>query len=95
MQVFVPGEKGPAESEDDVFYDDFNMDEVDLGIENYDELFGVALNNPEQLFDNEGIEGLFGPNDMSGSDCQGAYPAEVVSGCFYCILPALHFIGKA
>nr|AIS92908.1 zinc finger protein CONSTANS-LIKE 8 [Lagerstroemia indica] len=69
-KVYVPGEKGPAECEDDGgFYDDFYVDEIDLSIENYEELFGVAL-------DNEGIDGLFGPNEMSTSDCQGAYPAE-------------------
>ncbi|KAK4386304.1 Zinc finger protein CONSTANS-LIKE 9 [Sesamum angolense] len=72
-QVFLPGEKGPVECEDDGFYDEFNMDEVDLSIENYEELFGVA-HNPEDLFDNDGIDGLFGLKDMSGSDCHGAYP---------------------
>ncbi|GFP92638.1 zinc finger protein constans-like 10 [Phtheirospermum japonicum] len=72
--VFIPAEKGSGECEDTGFYD--NMAEVDLSIENYEELFSVALNNPGQLFDNDGIEGLFGPTDMSGSDCQGAYAAE-------------------
>ncbi|KAL0327923.1 UNVERIFIED_CONTAM: Zinc finger protein CONSTANS-LIKE 9 [Sesamum calycinum] len=72
-KVFLPGEKGPVECEDDGFYDEFNMDEVDLSIENYEELFGVA-HNPEDLFDNDGIDGLFGLKDMSGSDCHGAYP---------------------
>ncbi|PIN20353.1 hypothetical protein CDL12_06944 [Handroanthus impetiginosus] len=75
-KVFLPREKGPAECENDGFYDEFNMDEVDLSIENYEELFGGALHNPEQLFDNDGFDGLFGLTDMSGSDCQGAYPAE-------------------
>nr|AIE45494.1 CONSTANS-like protein 9 [Tectona grandis] len=73
---FLPQEKGRAKCEDDGLYGAFNVDEVDLGIENYEELFGIALDNPEQLFDNEGIDGLFGPNDMSSSDCQGAYPPE-------------------
>ncbi|KAL6553569.1 Zinc finger protein CONSTANS-like [Orobanche gracilis] len=73
-KVFVPGEKGRAECEDTGLYD--NMDEVDLSIENYEELFTVALNNPGQLFCNGGIEGLFWPTYMPGSDCQGAYPAE-------------------
>ncbi|KAL0320032.1 UNVERIFIED_CONTAM: Zinc finger protein CONSTANS-LIKE 9 [Sesamum radiatum] len=72
-KVFLPGEKGPAECEDDGFYDEFNMDEVDLSIENYEELFGVA-HNPEDLFDNDGIDGLFGLKDMSGSDCHSAFP---------------------
>ncbi|KAK4429214.1 Zinc finger protein CONSTANS-LIKE 9 [Sesamum alatum] len=72
-KVFLPGEKGPAECEEEGFYDEFNMDEVDLSIENYEELFGVA-HNPDDLFDNDGIDGLFGLKDMSGSDCHGAYP---------------------
>ncbi|XP_057796724.1 zinc finger protein CONSTANS-LIKE 9-like [Salvia miltiorrhiza] len=75
-KVYVPCEKGIAECEDNDFYDNFNVDEIDLGIENYDELFGAALGNPDRLFDNEDIDGLFGPHDMSGSDCQGAYLAE-------------------
>lgn len=54
------------------------MDEVDLDIKNYDELFGAALDNTEQLFDNDEIDGLFGTKDMSVSNCQGAYAAEVI-----------------
>lgn len=87
MQVYVPREVGIAECKDTEFYDNFNVDEIDLGIENYDELFGAALDNPDRLFDNEDIDGLFGPHDMSFSDCQAAYPAEVkllfvhFSGC--------------
>ncbi|KAL6561326.1 Zinc finger protein [Orobanche minor] len=73
-KVFIPGEMGRAECEDNGLYD--NMDEVDLTIENYEELFTVALNNPGQLFCNDGIEGLFWPTCMPGSDCQGTYPAE-------------------
>ncbi|XAR68237.1 hypothetical protein NMG60_11003303 [Bertholletia excelsa] len=70
--------KAPGLCEEDEFYEDFTMDEVDLNIENYEELFGVALNNPEHLFGNDGIDSLFGPKDVSGADlnCQGAYAAE-------------------
>ncbi|KAG6387047.1 hypothetical protein SASPL_152229 [Salvia splendens] len=75
-KVYVPREEGIAECKDTEFYDNFNVDEIDLGIENYDELFGAALDNPDRLFDNEDIDGLFGPHDMSFSDCQAAYPAE-------------------
>uniref|UniRef100_A0A5B7A7W7 Putative B-box type zinc finger protein with CCT domain isoform 1 n=1 Tax=Davidia involucrata TaxID=16924 RepID=A0A5B7A7W7_DAVIN len=59
--------KVPGICEDDCFYEDFDMDEVDLNIENYEELFGVALNNPEQLFE-DGIDSLFGMKDVSGVD---------------------------
>ncbi|XP_011100551.1 zinc finger protein CONSTANS-LIKE 9 [Sesamum indicum] len=76
-KVILPGakEKEAAVCEDDDFYDVFNMDEVDLSIENYEELFGAALDNP-QLFGNDSIEGIFGTKDMSASNCQGAYAAE-------------------
>ncbi|KAG8387158.1 hypothetical protein BUALT_Bualt03G0224100 [Buddleja alternifolia] len=76
FKVFLSGAKGPAVCEDDSFYGDFSMDEVDLNIENYEELFGVACNNPEELFDNDGIDGIFGTKNMSGSNCRGAYAAE-------------------
>lgn len=93
MQVYVPREKGIAECGDNGFYDNINVDEIYLGIENYDELFGAAMDNPEQLFDNEEMDGLFGPN-MSGSDCQGAYLAEVVSCCFSYLLLFCKLSGK-
>ncbi|KAH7576591.1 hypothetical protein ACOSP7_002960 [Xanthoceras sorbifolium] len=75
---YCPGTKGPAFCEDDDFYEDFNMDEMDLSIENYDELFGVTLNHSEELFENGGIDSLFGTKDMSAADsnCQGAVAAE-------------------
>ena len=61
------------------------MDEVDLNLENYEELFGVALSHSEQLFENGGIDSLFGKKDtfIADSHCQGAVMAEVLS---------LHFI---
>lgn len=61
-------------------YEDFNMDEVDLTLENYEELFGVSLNQSEELFENGGIDSLFGPKDMSCADtnCQDALVSEVV-----------------
>ncbi|GFQ07109.1 zinc finger protein constans-like 9 [Phtheirospermum japonicum] len=58
MKVLLSGAKGPDVCEDS-FYGDFNMDEVDLSIENYEELFGVSID--------DGIDGIFGTNDMSGS----------------------------
>ncbi|CAA0808414.1 Zinc finger protein CONSTANS-LIKE 10 [Striga hermonthica] len=62
---------------DDSFYDDLIIDEVDLSFENYEELFGVSLDNPDQLFGDGGIEGIFGTKDMSES--QGAAYATVGS----------------
>ncbi|KZV20936.1 B-box type zinc finger protein with CCT domain isoform 1 [Dorcoceras hygrometricum] len=73
-KVFLSEAKAPAPAlcVDDGFYNDFDMDEVDIGIENYEEFFGVAHNDPEQLFD----DGLFGTKGISGSNCLGAYAAE-------------------
>ncbi|KAL7002038.1 Zinc finger protein CONSTANS-like [Sarracenia purpurea var. burkii] len=47
-KVCCPGTKVPDFCKDD-FYEEFNMDEVDLNVEDYEELFGVALNDSEQL----------------------------------------------
>ncbi|TMW82635.1 hypothetical protein EJD97_005490 [Solanum chilense] len=62
----------------DPFYDDFNMDEVDLSIENYKELFGVSIDNRDQLFKNEDIDDFFGMKDMSvaESSFQGVNAVE-------------------
>ncbi|XP_059282848.1 zinc finger protein CONSTANS-LIKE 9 [Lycium ferocissimum] len=67
-KVSNSGAKGSNLFDDDPFYDDFNVDEVDLSIGNYEELFGVSLDNL-----NEGIDGLFGMEDLSvaESSCQG------------------------
>ncbi|KAL1219592.1 Zinc finger protein CONSTANS-LIKE 10 [Cardamine amara subsp. amara] len=39
--------------------DDFNMDEVDMALENYEELFGTAFNSSKYLFEHGGIGSLF------------------------------------
>ncbi|CAL5354688.1 unnamed protein product [Camellia sinensis] len=74
-----PGTKAPDLEEDDKFYEDFNTNEVDLNVENYEEIFGVALNDPEQLFGNDGIGSLLGVKDMSDADLnhRGTYAAEL------------------
>ncbi|KAF7827222.1 zinc finger protein CONSTANS-LIKE 9-like [Senna tora] len=73
-KFYCPGTKGPGLCEDDNLYDDFDMDEVDLNLENYEELFGVALSHSEELFENGGIDSLFGTKEVSAGDsnCQGA-----------------------
>ncbi|KZV31365.1 hypothetical protein F511_05469 [Dorcoceras hygrometricum] len=68
-KVFLPERKGKDAFQDNSFHDDFNVDEVDINFKNYEELFGLALNNSENLFDDEG---LFGTKAMS-------YTAEVSS----------------
>lgn len=76
-KVSCSGAKGQTVCEDDSFYENFTMDEIDLSIENYDELFGAALDNPEKLFENDDIDGLFGM-EISGADsnCQDAHLME-------------------
>ncbi|KAI8021593.1 Zinc finger protein CONSTANS-LIKE 9 [Camellia lanceoleosa] len=78
QETCCPGTKAPDLEEDDKFYEDFNMNEVDLNIENYEEIFGVALNDPEQLFGNDGIGCLLGVKDMSDADLnhRGTYAPE-------------------
>ncbi|KAK4373149.1 hypothetical protein RND71_008533 [Anisodus tanguticus] len=72
------GVKGSTIYEDDPFSQDFNMDEVNLSFENYEELFSGSLDNTNQLFENNDIDGLFGTKDMSvsGSSCQDADAVE-------------------
>ncbi|KAJ8568630.1 hypothetical protein K7X08_028163 [Anisodus acutangulus] len=74
-KVSNSGAKGSNIFDDAPFYENFNMDEVDLSIENYEEMFVVSLDNP-----NEGIDGLFGTKEMSvaESSCQGVNAVEVV-----------------
>lgn len=82
LQFYCPGKKVSRISEDDDLYDDFNMDEVDLELENYEELFGMALSHSQELFENGGIDSLFEAKEMSvsagDSHCQGAVAAEVL-----------------
>ncbi|KAK4752898.1 hypothetical protein SAY87_021696 [Trapa incisa] len=62
----------------DSLYEDFDIDEVDLNLENYEELFGVTLNSSEDLLENGGIDSLFATKETSAADssCQGAILAE-------------------
>lgn len=64
------------------------MDEMDLNLENYEELFGVSLNHSEELFKNGGIDSLFGAKNMSkgNSNYQDVGAAEVISSHFYCLM---------
>uniref|UniRef100_A0A6N2MTS1 CCT domain-containing protein n=1 Tax=Salix viminalis TaxID=40686 RepID=A0A6N2MTS1_SALVM len=90
-KLYCPGTKCPVPYDDANLYEEFNMDEMDLSLENYEELFGVTLNNSEELLENGGIDSLFGTKDMSGADsnCQGAVAAEVSSvGLVNAIQPA-------
>lgn len=93
MQFCCPGTKVAGLcSEDDDIYKEFDMDEMDLSLENYEELFGVGSNNPEELFENCGIDNLFEAKDVSFEDsiCHGSVAAEVlVLICFIFLMKFL------
>ncbi|XP_047307312.1 zinc finger protein CONSTANS-LIKE 9-like [Impatiens glandulifera] len=76
-KVFCSGSKSPALCGVDAFDDDFDIDEVDMSIENYEELFGIAPHSQSHLFDEKGFDGLFDLKDMSTDfQDQSTYPAE-------------------
>ncbi|KAK4369274.1 hypothetical protein RND71_013066 [Anisodus tanguticus] len=79
-KVSNSGAKGSNIFDDGPFYENFNMDEVDLSIENYEEMFVVSLDNP-----NEGIDGLFWTKEMSvaESSCQGVNDVECIFQSYY------------
>ncbi|XP_074358767.1 zinc finger protein CONSTANS-LIKE 10-like [Apium graveolens] len=75
--TMVGGAKEINLHEDDDYYEDFNMDELELNIEKYEELFGVGHNDPQHLFNDDGIDSLFEKKRTGGdSNCQDAYLAE-------------------
>ncbi|KAK4276217.1 hypothetical protein QN277_019187 [Acacia crassicarpa] len=67
-KLYCPGTKGSELYEDDDLYGDFDMDEMDLNLEKYEELFGMALSHSEELFENGGIDSLFGTKEISAGD---------------------------
>lgn len=79
FHIQIVGTKGGDQFTNDRFYDDFTMDEVDLSIENYEELFGEGHNDPKHLFAKDGIDSLFGAKDTSVAEsvCHGPYAAKV------------------
>ncbi|KAJ7964664.1 Zinc finger protein CONSTANS-LIKE 9 [Quillaja saponaria] len=77
-KLCCPGTKSPVLCSDNNLYEDFDIDEVDLNLENYEELFGMALSHSEELFENGGIDSLFRAKGISAanSDGKGAAAAE-------------------
>lgn len=90
MQLYCHGTKSPGLCEDDDLYDDFDMDEMDLNLENYDELFGVSVNHSEELFNNGGIDSLFRAKNMSRA--QDVVAAEVFSSPFFLLKSVCIFL---
>ncbi|KAK9689702.1 hypothetical protein RND81_09G076100 [Saponaria officinalis] len=70
----------PGIGEDNLFAD-FDMDEVDINFENYEELFGVTLTHSEKLLENGGINSLFARQGMlrADSNCRGGLSVEASS----------------
>uniref|UniRef100_A0A7N0RIV1 B box-type domain-containing protein n=2 Tax=Kalanchoe fedtschenkoi TaxID=63787 RepID=A0A7N0RIV1_KALFE len=50
---------------DDDLFVDFDMDESELNLENYEELFRVNFSQSEELLENGGIDSLFEPRNKS------------------------------
>lgn len=59
--------------------DDFNLDDVDLTFQNYEELFGLSHNQTGHFFDDHGIDVIFDPWDTyaANSNCQDEFVGEV------------------
>ncbi|XP_010464401.1 PREDICTED: zinc finger protein CONSTANS-LIKE 9 [Camelina sativa] len=61
---------------EDDFYGNLGMDEVDLALENYEELFGVAFNPSEELFGHGGIDSLFQKHQTATEGGNHVQPAD-------------------
>ncbi|KAI3456605.1 hypothetical protein Pfo_013268 [Paulownia fortunei] len=53
----------------DTLYQDFDISDVDLSLEDYDALFDECLDDPQQFFENGGIDSLFGIGNLHGTEC--------------------------
>lgn len=84
----------PELCENNNFYEDFNMEELDLNIEKYEELFGESNNTMEQFFGSDEIDRLFGMKDMSGANRHRGYLAEVHSPHIILLLHYPYFLIK-
>ncbi|KAG6589089.1 zinc finger protein CONSTANS-LIKE 9-like [Cucurbita moschata] len=80
-KLHCAGTKGPGLDIEDDLYENLNMDEDSLNLENYDELFGVSLSFSEELLENGGIDSLFRMKSLSAtkSGCPGVPAAEGAS----------------
>uniref|UniRef100_A0A1J3CXX7 Zinc finger protein CONSTANS-LIKE 9 n=1 Tax=Noccaea caerulescens TaxID=107243 RepID=A0A1J3CXX7_NOCCA len=62
---------------EDEFYGNLGMDEVDLALENYEELFGTAFNPAGELFGQGGIDSLFQKHHQAAAEGgNSVQPAE-------------------
>ncbi|XP_073001537.1 zinc finger protein CONSTANS-LIKE 10-like [Typha latifolia] len=62
----------------DHFYEDVNLDDVDLTFQNYEEFFGISQCPSGQFLEDTGIGSLFEvDNYTTNSNCQSTFVAEV------------------
>ncbi|KAL2473561.1 Zinc finger protein CONSTANS-LIKE 10 [Forsythia ovata] len=77
---------GPFDDDDDDdLYKDFNISDIDLSLENFEELFGESLGTPQQFFD-DGLDSLFEIPTLCGAEinkaaCSKPAFADSVSSC--------------
>ncbi|KAJ6809186.1 zinc finger protein CONSTANS-LIKE 9-like [Iris pallida] len=80
------------------FFEDFNVDDVDLTFENYEKHFGGSHKNSRKLFNDTGIDdGFFDMKEMSGgnSNFQGEFVAETSTGHVKSIQPECSIAASA
>lgn len=71
MQLPCDGMKDLGITDDAELYDGFNMDDMDLSFENYEELFGNSRNDSELPFEEGDADSLFWGQNVSAADSQG------------------------
>ncbi|KAL8223737.1 hypothetical protein R6Q57_019212 [Mikania cordata] len=88
LKISYLGTKDTQQIVDDGVYDDYTMDEVDMNIENYEELFGVGCNDPKHLFAKDGIDSLFNKKDTTKEslttihpECSNAASLDSLASC--------------
>lgn len=91
MQLHCRGTQGPGFNIEDDLFENLNMDEDGLDIENYDELFGVCRSYSEELLENGGIDSLFRIKGISAakSGCPEVLQSPCNNSLFYCLLEKL------
>ncbi|KAL2475813.1 Zinc finger protein CONSTANS-LIKE 9 [Abeliophyllum distichum] len=79
----MPGRHVPAEQnilnpfDEDDLYKDLNISEIDLGLNDCEELFGESLDDPQQFFENGGIDNLF--------EIGSVHSSEINTECEYAV----------
>lgn len=79
MQLCDMGTDGFGMCENDEFYDEFSVEDVDLNFDNYNEFFGTSRNHSEHLFDDAEIDSMFDLKNPSSANENhlDEFPAEV------------------